>query len=519
LAALSPRDAAPRAAPAGDSQLKRARGEPGEGSILGGRYRLIHALGAGGMATVFLAEDEVLGREVAVKLLRTESPGGAARRFAREARLGAALNHPNIVAVYDIVTESDQLVIVMEYVRGPNLSAALRDGPLEEEEALRVLWAVAAALDHAHERGIVHRDVKPSNVLIRVDGVVKLADLGVAKALEDTGTTEAGQVPGTPLYMAPELLAGKRVTPAADVCSLALVAYEVLSGRRPRSGRTVPEVAERAATEPPPDLREARPHTPPAAAELLARAMDRDPARRPGTAGELVEGLGAALAGGQTRGAEAPAAVAATEPAAVSREPRPPTERIAAPPVATPTPREPELEQPATAPTPPPPEPAPRERSRRPRWAAPALLAIVLALVLVMAALFANGDSEEGTSSPESPSGGSASAESQSPEPKTAAAAERAVQGFYERAAAGDYEGAEALATSELIRQIDGFDQFDTLNSIHFEQLDGSVSADTAEVSISTVAAHTDRVDNCSGSVGLVFEDKWLLDGLAIECG
>jgi serine/threonine protein kinase len=510
--------------PADDRQPERGPEKADGGSILAGRYRLIQRLGAGGMATVFLAVDEVLGRDVAVKRLRTESPGGAVRRFAREARLGAALNHPNIVAVYDIVSESDHVVIVMEYVRGSDLSAALCDGPPDEREALRVLRAVAAALDHAHERGIVHRDVKPSNVLMRDDGAVKLADLGIAKALADTGTTEVGYVPGTPLYMAPELLAGKRVTAAADVCSLALVAYEVLSGRRPRSGRTVPEVAYQAATQPPSDLREVRAQTPPAAAELLGRAMDPDPDRRPATAGELVEALGAALAGSRAREEEVPVSAPATPPPPRSDESRPPTEPLATSERPVPSSHGPDPEQETRtrtyAPREWPPPSARRERARKARWIIVALLAIVLAVVVVvMATLFAGGDPERTPNPPNADSGGSAGKETGTPAPNSAAAAERTVQSFYERAAEGNYAGAEALATPALLSQIGGFNQFDTLESIRFERLEGGVSGDSAEVSISTVATHTDRVDNCSGSVALVREDRWLLDSLAVGCG
>ena len=506
-----------------DTPSERGHEASGGGPILAGRYRLVHRIGAGGMATVFLAIDEVLGREVAVKRLRTESPGGAVRRFAREARLGAALNHSNIVAVYDIVSESDHVVIVMEYVRGADLSAALRDGPPQEREALRVLRAVAAALDHAHERGIVHRDVKPSNILIRDDGAVKLADLGIAKALADTGTTEAGYIPGTPLYMAPELLAGRRGTAAADVCSLALVAYEVLSGRRPRSGRTVPEVAHQAATQPPPDLREARAHTPPAAAELLSRAMDRDPDRRPATAGQLVEALGAALAGGRGRWEEAPIPAAATPRTPRSGKPGPPTEPLATPERPVPMTREIDAAQAARRRSAAPSEwalsSAPRERARTARWTIPALLAVGLVLVVVTAALLVGGDSEEAPSPQKAGSGGSTSQEKRTPAPNSPAAAERTVQSFYRRAAAGDYAGVEALATPALLSQIGGFDQFDTLESIRFEELEGTVRGDRAEVSISTEAKHTDRVDNCAGSAGLVLEERWLLDSLAVDCG
>src|SRR5215210_6207614 len=130
-----------------------------------GRYRVVRRLGAGGMATVYLAEDERLGRRVAVKRLHADSPEDVAQRFAREARLGASLNHPNLVSVYDTVTDDDGVLIVMELVRGESLADALREGPLETEDALAVVRDVASALDHAHSHGVVHRDVKPANVL------------------------------------------------------------------------------------------------------------------------------------------------------------------------------------------------------------------------------------------------------------------------------------------------------------------------------------------------------------------
>src|SRR3954464_5209172 len=149
------------------------------------------------MATVLLAEDERLGRQVAIKRLHAESPEDTARRFRREARLGASLNHPNLVSVYDIVTDDEGVLIVMEYVDGETLRDAMQRGPIEPGRAVAVLRGVAEALEHAHGEGIVHRDAKPANVLLGRDGRVKLADLGIATAVESTRITKSGTVMGT----------------------------------------------------------------------------------------------------------------------------------------------------------------------------------------------------------------------------------------------------------------------------------------------------------------------------------
>jgi serine/threonine protein kinase len=265
------------------------------GTLLAGRYRTMARVGSGGMATVLLAEDERLGRQVAVKRLHAESPENTARRFRREARLGASLNHPNLVAVFDIETDDEGVLIVMEYVEGETLRDAIERGPLDPVRALEVLRGVAEGLEHAHREGIVHRDVKPANVLLGRDGRIKLADLGIATAVEGTRLTMSGTVLGTAAYMAPEQLEGHRPGPAADVYSLAVVAWETLSGRRAYGGRTPMEIARRKAEETPPDLREAWPGAPPAAVEVLARAMGVDPAGRPGTPTAFVDELARAL--------------------------------------------------------------------------------------------------------------------------------------------------------------------------------------------------------------------------------
>jgi serine/threonine-protein kinase len=248
------------------------------------------------MATVLLAEDERLGRQVAIKRLHAESPEDTARRFRREAKLGASLNHPNIVSVYDIATDEEGVLIVMEYVDGETLSDAIKRGPTEPSRAIEILRGLAGALDHAHEEGIVHRDVKPANVLLGSDRTtVKLADLGIATAMEGTRITMSGTVLGTAAYMAPEQLEGHKPGPPTDIYALAVVAFETLSGRRAYDGRSPIEIAHRKASDPPPSLADMWPAAPAAAGELLARAMGPDPAARPRTATEFVDELEAAL--------------------------------------------------------------------------------------------------------------------------------------------------------------------------------------------------------------------------------
>ena len=266
-----------------------------QGSLLAGRYRVAGHLGSGGMASVLLCRDERLGRDVAVKRLHADSPEDMEKRFAREARLGASLNHPNLVSIYDTAIDDEGVLIVMEYVRGESLSEALRRGPLEPRRAGTMAAELGSALDHAHSHGVVHRDVKPANVLLRDDGVTKLADLGIATAAGQTRITRSDMVLGTASYMAPEQLDGAEPGPAADVYALAAVCFEALAGGKARSGRTPLEIAHSIATEPPPDLRDRLPGAPPAAAEILRRGLERDPNARPRSAGELGTGLREAL--------------------------------------------------------------------------------------------------------------------------------------------------------------------------------------------------------------------------------
>src|SRR5215217_8912190 len=228
-------------------------------TVLAGRYKVLDRLGAGGMATVYLAEDERLGRKVAVKRLHSDGPEDAARRFEREAKVGASLSHPNLAAL-------------MARRRVPS------------EEAVSIIRQVAGALDYAHQAGVIHRDVKPANILISPDGKAKLVGLGIATASERTQITQVGTVLGTPSYMAPEQLEGGTITKAVDIYALGAVAFELLSARKARQGRTPVEIAHRMATEGAPDIREAWPDSPNAAAEALCQAMARDPRDRPASA-------------------------------------------------------------------------------------------------------------------------------------------------------------------------------------------------------------------------------------------
>src|SRR4051794_8651939 len=279
-------------------------------TLLAGRYRVERLLGRGGMAGVYLAHDERLDRRVAVKRLHTDSPEDAARRFAREAKLGASLNHPNLVWVFDTAADDEGVLIVMEYVEGTTLREDLKSGPLRPQRAVEVIRGVAMALDHAHEQGVVHRDVKPANVLLGAHGAVKLADLGIATAAEHTRITRSDVVLGTASYMAPEQLDGRRPSPASDIYSLATVAFEALTGVKARRGRTPVEIAHTIATAPPPDLREEWQHAPAAAAEVLRQGMAHERVDRPetacGLATELADALGDRLPPPVVRTAEPP---------------------------------------------------------------------------------------------------------------------------------------------------------------------------------------------------------------------
>lgn len=206
--------------------------------MIGGRYRKVRVIGRGGMGEVFLAEDTLLDRQVAVKhILRTdEDETTATQRLLREARSAARIHHPNVVAVHDLVVEGDDAYIVMEYVAAENLSQILRRGPITPERAAQIGAQVADALAAAHQLGIVHRDVKPSNILVDADDRAKLMDFGIARTVDDATLTRTGHMIGSVAFMAPEVARGDAVTPAADLYSLGATIFAAVEGRSPFAG-------------------------------------------------------------------------------------------------------------------------------------------------------------------------------------------------------------------------------------------------------------------------------------------
>jgi serine/threonine protein kinase len=298
------------------------------GREIGGRYRLDAPLGEGGMATLWRAVDLQLDREVAVKILRPQysADPGFAGRFRQEARAAASLSHPNIVSVYDYGTDPDgeTQYIVMELVDGQDLAAILRErGRISTEDAVQVAIAVASALEAAHRRGIVHRDVKPGNILITGDGDVKVTDFGIARAVSEASMTVTGTTLGSVHYFSPEQARGDEVTGRSDVYALGIVLYEMLTGRRPFEGDSAAGVALKRLTDDPPRPLVAGAPLPPGLEAILRRALEREPAQRFPDAGSFAE----ALRGWQKDPASAPAGL-------VSASPPPPA---ALPPAGEPT--------------------------------------------------------------------------------------------------------------------------------------------------------------------------------------
>ena len=275
------------------------------------RYRLERRLGVGGMATVQLAFDTRLERNVAVKLLAehlAEDPSFVSR-FRREALAAARLVHPNIVQVFDFGSDAatGRQFIVMEYVDGHSCAEILRDrGPLPPREAVDILTQACRGLDYAHRNGVVHRDVKPGNLMVNTDGVVKLADFGIAKAAEQSDITKVGSVLGTAAYLSPEQARGEPAGPASDMYALGVVSYQLLAGRLPYEAASLTDLARLQEQGPPPRLDREVPGVPPALGAAVARALARDPAQRYRDAAEMEDALADGLAGiGHTEDLEA----------------------------------------------------------------------------------------------------------------------------------------------------------------------------------------------------------------------
>lgn len=339
------------------------------GDVIADRYEVLELVGTGGMSSVYKSHDRLLERNVALKVLHPHFGDDEeyVERFRREARAVAQLSHPNIVTVIDRGEADGHQFIVFEYIAGENLKELVnRTGPLPVRRAVELAIAIADGLAFAHEAGLVHRDVKPQNVLLNGDGETKVTDFGIARSLDvEHGVTQTGTVLGTSNYLSPEQASGKQVTPATDVYSLGVVLYELLTAEVPFPGENFVAVAMKHLNEPVPDILERRPDVPVRLAAAIEHALEKEPERRFASMGEFASELRQCLADSGSFDSDR----TFVAPSPVLRESAPH-----------------------------------RVRTRRPRWPLYALLALVAAAAIV-AGVLALGGSNHGT-----PGGGGATA-------------------------------------------------------------------------------------------------------------
>src|ERR1043166_2185466 len=248
-----------------------------------GDYDIYGELGRGGMAAVYLALDLALNRKVAIKTMLPDlvSKTGMVDRFKREAQTAAALSHPHIIQIFSVKQTKSLVYFVMKYIEGRSLESVIVErGKLDVDLTRVILSQVGGALAFAHRKGVVHRDMKPANIMLEEDGWAIVTDFGIAKVQEAQNLTATGTAIGTPHYMSPEQFHNQPVTGASDQYSLGIVAYEMLTGRKPFDGGTYAEIITQHLFEPPPDLREARPDIPPSVAETVTRMMAKNAADR-----------------------------------------------------------------------------------------------------------------------------------------------------------------------------------------------------------------------------------------------
>jgi serine/threonine protein kinase len=357
------------------------------------RYRLENRLGVGGMSTVQLAFDTRLERYVAVKLLAEHLAEDASfvQRFKREALAAARLVHPNVVQVFDFGLDHDtnRNFIVMEHVDGQSCAEILKEhGALDPRDAVDILEQATRGLDYAHRNGVVHRDVKPGNLLRSHEGVVKLADFGIAKAAEDSEITKTGSVLGTAAYLSPEQARGERAGPPADLYALGVVSYQLLTGRLPYEAASLTDLARLQEASPPRSPSEVNADVPPALGEAVMRALHPLPEGRYEGALEMADALSEGLQGIAPDPTDATIALDSTsatrmlgDPTAATRaEPRRPAQRTRRP--LEPLDEPPRRRQPARAAAPAPVAQRARMKKRSPFRA---VFALVLLLGLVAA--------------------------------------------------------------------------------------------------------------------------------------
>ncbi len=272
------------------------------GHELGGRYEILARIGEGGMALVYKAHDILLGRNVAVKVLRQQFVHDEefVRRFRREAQSAAALSHPNVVSIYDVGQEDETHYIVMEYVEGSNLNEIIAErAPLQTEEAVRIAMQICDALEHAHYNQIIHRDIKPHNILIGKNGRVKVTDFGIARAVTSSTITQAGSVVGSVHYFSPEHAKGVSTGEKSDLYSLGIVLYQMLTGKLPFLGESPISVALKHLQERFEEPRVVNPHIPQSLENIILRSMRKNPGERYGSAVDMLRDLESCLDAGR----------------------------------------------------------------------------------------------------------------------------------------------------------------------------------------------------------------------------
>src|SRR3954447_6460663 len=268
------------------------------GKRLSGRYKILDMIGGGGMANVYLAHDMILDRDVAVKMLRLDFANDEEfiRRFRREAQSATSLAHPNIVNIYDVGEENDLYFIVMEYVEGQTLKQYIQqNSPIQVEETIEIMEQLTSAISHAHQNHIVHRDIKPQNILVDRFSNVKITDFGIAMALSATSITQTNSVLGSVHYLSPEQARGGMANKKSDIYSLGIVMFELLTGRLPFSGESAVSIALKHLQSETPSPRRWNPAIPQSVENIILKATAKDSFHRYSSVEEMEQDINTAL--------------------------------------------------------------------------------------------------------------------------------------------------------------------------------------------------------------------------------